>query len=197
MKFKQRVMLGVTLLGSAALIGMGSQPNNAAAASKHRGKAVSKTYRSKATKVSHKAYYSLSKKGVTYKLSGSLKKPVLKANHALKKYTKTTWVRSKKMTVTKKGHKVRYYYVKNAKTGAAGWTKVTNLKAGKNGQATTPKKTKAKVYYRSTTKVGKLYQLKGKNSYVYFQKGKKLAKNKKYTKTRQKVHLLLRQTGWD
>jgi len=167
MNLKQHVALGMALLGSAALIGTSTQPNNVVA-SKRRGKKVtkvSKTYRTKATKVSHKSYYSLSKTGKTYKLSGSLKKPVLKANHTLKQYVKTTWTRSKQMVVTKKGKKVRYYYVTNAKDHATGWVKASALKAGKNGQATTPKKVATKAYYKNA-KAGKIYQLKGKNRYV-------------------------------
>ena len=188
MSFKQNVFLGVTLLSSVAVIGASVQ-STTAAASKRRGKKVtkvSKTYRTKATKVSHKAYYSLSKTGKTYKLSGTLKKPVLKSNHALKNYTKTTWTRSKQMFVTKKGKKTRYYYVKAAKNKAAGWVKASQLKAGKNGQATTAKKTAAKAYYKNA-KSGKVYQLTGKNSYVAFKQGVKLVADQKYTRTQKRT----------
>lgn len=208
MNLKQRITLGVTLMGSMTLMGWQQRPVQATAASKtvkvskakskmksklkSKAKAkkakVSKTQRTKATKVSHKDYFSLSKKGHTYQLSGSLKKPVLKANHDLKNYTKTTWQRSKQMYIVKRGKaKVRYYYVKNARNGATGWVKVTDLKTGKNNQATSPEKTEAQAYYVKKERAAVLYQLTGNNRYLRLTAGQKMTAESKFEKTKERT----------
>lgn len=168
MGWKQR--LGLTmLLGCTALIPAVSV--NAAT-----------TYsRSKAKTVATKPYYAKAKKGSTYKLSGKAKKTKLKANHALKNYMSTTWMRSKTMTLTHKGKKTTYYYVKNAKNGATGWVASSYLKAGKNFQGTTAKKSSGR-YQRA--KAGKLYQFTASNTYVKFASGQNLSATAVYTRTK-------------
>ncbi|WP_318765864.1 CAP domain-containing protein [Lactiplantibacillus carotarum] len=55
----------------------------------------------------------------------------LKKNHNLKNYKKSTWVRLKKTTITKRGKKYLYYYVKSSNNGATGWVWHKYLTAGK------------------------------------------------------------------
>lgn len=141
-------------------------------------------HRTKTVKVSHKAYYSTSKTGKTYNFSGSTRKFKLKANHALKNYTKTTWTRSAQTYVTKNGKKTLYYYVTNSNHKVKGWVYAKYLKAGKNYQATKATKTTKKAYYRA--KSANLASFTGSNSYTKLKNGAALKTNLTYNKTQQR-----------
>ncbi|RRK09154.1 hypothetical protein D1831_14380, partial [Lactiplantibacillus garii] len=144
-------LAAVVMLGGSILMA----PTNVQASSTYR--------RIKITKTSAKAYYSTSLSAKTYSLVGSSKKLKLRANHTLKNFRKTTWIRSKKATIIKHGKKYLYYYVTNAKNGNSGWTWHKYLKAGKNYQMTNPVKKTSKNYIKAKT--GKVYQLNGNNNY--------------------------------
>lgn len=139
--------------------------------------------RSKITQIRAKTTYSISK-GKTYKLVGSPKRFKLKANHQLKNYRGSTWTATKKTTINKQGKKSLYYYVKNAKNGAAGWVWHGYLKAGRDGQMNAAKAIKTTNMVR--VKNGKLYQLKGNAKYVKFVQGKALSKTVTYRVTKQR-----------
>lgn len=141
-------------------------------------------HRTKTVKVSQKAYYSTSKTGKAYNFSGSTRKFKLKANHALKNYTKTTWTRSAQTYVTKNGKKTLYYYVTNSNHKVKGWVYAKYLKAGKNYQATKATKTAKKAYYRA--KSAKLASFTGSNSYTKLKNGAALKTNLTYNKTQQR-----------
>ncbi|CAM3311584.1 hypothetical protein [Lactiplantibacillus plajomi] len=176
MNWKKTALAGLVLLSSTVTV----------AATGVDGQAASYR-RTKMTKISHKDYYSLSKKGWTYKISGSTKHARLKRNHHLINYTTSTWQRSKRTYLYKHGKKTCYYYVKNTKNGATGWVWSGYLKAGKNYQATTAKKVATKTYYRNPQRAGKFYQLKGSNRYVRFTTGRALKTNTAYQRSRQRT----------
>ncbi|MFC6181439.1 hypothetical protein [Lactiplantibacillus daowaiensis] len=173
MKNKQVLALSATVLATLA---MGATTLTANAATTYQ--------RGKITKVASKSYYAQRQTGKTYQLTGTAKKVTLKANHALKNYTKTTWVATKQTKITKNGKQYLYYYVKNSKNGATGWVYSKYLTAGKNFQATTAKTTTATKYNQA--KAGKLYTLTGSNAYVKFSNGVALKADTTYTQTQQR-----------
>ncbi|MGA3270473.1 hypothetical protein [Lactiplantibacillus pentosus] len=173
------IKAGIGVLVSAgSFTAIVSQPTHASAA----------TYRrTAATKVASKPYYTTSNTGKTYTFSGSLKKTKMHANHALKSYHNSTWTRTKQAYVYKGNRKVRYYYVKSAKNGATGWVASSYLKAGKDYQAKTAKKTTASAYDKVASHTGKIYQISGTNNYVKLKAKTSLNANLVYTRTKTRV----------
>ncbi|MFC6200586.1 hypothetical protein ACFP1L_01590 [Lactiplantibacillus nangangensis] len=140
--------------------------------------------RTKTVNVKHGSYYVANKRGKTYNFNGSTRKFRMKANHALKNYTKTTWTKTAQSYVTKNHKKQLYFYVVNAKTNVKGWVYAKDLKAGKNYQASSVKKTKSAPFYRA--KSGKLVTISGKNSLLKLTNGKTLKTNLTYNRTKQR-----------
>ncbi|WP_318765863.1 CAP domain-containing protein [Lactiplantibacillus carotarum] len=119
----KQIKTGITAAVVIAILGGTMfQPTNVQASATYK--------RTKIVKVSKKAYYT-TKNAKTYTLNGSAKKIRLRANHNLKDYRNSTWIRSKKTTITKHGKKYLYYYVKSSKNGVTGWVWHKYLKAGK------------------------------------------------------------------
>lgn len=140
--------------------------------------------RTKTVNVKHSSYYVANKRGKTYNFTGSTRKFRMKANHALKNYTKTTWTKTAQSYVTKNHKKQLYFYVVNAKTNVKGWVYAKDLKAGKNYQASSVRKTKSTPFYRA--KSGKLVTISGKNSLIKLTNGKTLKTNLTYNRTKQR-----------
>lgn len=140
--------------------------------------------RSKQHSVASRPYYAKSNAGSTYQLKGSAKKTTLKANHALKNYRSTTWMKTKTMTLKRKGKSTTYYYVRNAKNGATGWVKPSYLKAGKNFQGQNAKRSSGR-YKRA--KNGKYFNISGNNNYVKFGKGTTLSASATYTRSKTRT----------
>lgn len=146
---------------------------------------ASATYkRSKITKVKAENFYSIGSKGNTYVFKGSAKHLVLKRNHKLTNYKKTTWVCTAKTVLTRNGKMYRYYYVTNAKNKAKGWVWNVHLQAGKNYQSS--KVTNFKGTYQRK-KAGKLYKVTGSKKYIKLSHGSKLANNVKYTASKKRT----------
>ncbi|RRK09750.1 hypothetical protein D1831_11125 [Lactiplantibacillus garii] len=109
MRWQQRwlmmigVGLGVTLMGAPTV----------QAAKVYRRSAV--------TKLKAKTYYSTSTTGKAYRFSGTRAKTRLKATVALKNYRQTTWKATKRVTLTRNHHAVKYVYVTNQQRKAHGW----------------------------------------------------------------------------
>ncbi|MFC6181440.1 hypothetical protein [Lactiplantibacillus daowaiensis] len=173
MKNKQVLALSATVLATLA---MGATTLTANAATTYQ--------RSKITKVAAKAYYAQRQTGKTYQLKGTTKKATLKANHALKNYTKATWTATKKTKLTQNGKQYLYYYVKSSKNGASGWVNSKYLAVGRNFQATTA--TSTSVTKLAVAKAGKYYSLNGSNAYVKFSHGVALNSDATYTQSQQR-----------
>ncbi|WP_318766349.1 hypothetical protein [Lactiplantibacillus carotarum] len=177
MRWKKELIVALGLLTTVTITGMNSVTAHAAN-TYHRGKT---------TTIKAKAYYSTSKTGKTYRLSGSAKRTKRTASHALKSALKTTWIASKQTTLTRSGKTATYYYVKNAKTKASGWVLRSQLKAGKNYQSSAVKTTTATAYQQKSAHVGKLYPISGSNQAIKFGKGTALKSAVTYTKTKQRT----------
>ena len=171
-KFTSVALVAVTVLGGSVL----AQPTNASASSAYK--------RSKITKVKAENYYSMGSKGWTYVFKGNAKHLVLKHNHKLGNYKKTTWVSTAKTTLTRHGQKYLYYYVTNTKNNAKGWVWNVHLQAGKNYQSS--KVTNFKGNYQRK-KSGKLYKITGSKKYIKLSQGSKLANNVKYTASKKRT----------
>ncbi|WP_338209880.1 CAP domain-containing protein [Lactiplantibacillus paraxiangfangensis] len=171
-KFTSAALVAVTVLGGSVL----AQPTNATASSAYK--------RNKITKVKAENYYSMGSKGWTYVFKGNAKHLVLKHNHKLANYKKTTWVSTAKTTLTRHGQKYLYYYVTNTKNNAKGWVWNVHLQAGKNYQSS--KVTNFKGTYQRK-KSGKLYKITGSKKYIKLSHGSKLANNVKYTASKKRT----------
>ncbi|RRK09391.1 SEC10/PgrA surface exclusion domain-containing protein [Lactiplantibacillus garii] len=169
------MLIKVVTVAAVVTVGGITPINGQASATYHRGKI---------TKIKHRAYYT-TKSGKSYRFKGKAKHLKLTANHKLKSYQKTTWVATRKVTLTKHGHKTVYYDVTNARNHARGWVRRSYLKAGRNFQMTNPKKMTTKRYVRA--KKGKIYQLKGNRNYVKFTKGRALVAGKTYKATKRRT----------
>lgn len=159
------ILAAITMIGGAIF----SRPTSASASATYK--------RNRITKVKAANYYS-TKNARTYAFKGNAKHLVLKSNHALKNYKTTTWIRTKKTTITKHGKKYLYYYVANSKNGAKGWVWHKYLKAGKNYQSS--KVTSFNGTYQAK-KLGKFYKVTGSTKYIKLSQGIKLTSNVKYT----------------
>lgn len=171
-KFTVAALAAVTVLGGSVL----AQPMNAAASSAYK--------RNKITKVKAENFYSMGSKGWTYVFKGNAKHLVLKHNHKLANYKKTTWISTAKTTLTRHGQKYLYYYVTNTKNNAKGWVWNVHLQAGKNYQSS--KVTNFKGTYQRK-KAGKLYKVTGSKKYIKLSHGSKLANNVKYTASKKRT----------
>lgn len=164
-------LAAITMIGGAIF----SRPTSASASATYK--------RNKITKVKTANYYS-TKNARTYAFKGSAKHLVLKSNHALKNYKTTTWIRTKKTTITKHGKKYLYYYVTNSKNGAKGWVWHKYLQAGKNYQSS--KVISFNGTYQ-TKKLGKFYKVTGSTKYIKLSQGTKLTSNVKYTVSQKRT----------
>lgn len=102
----------------------------------------------------------------------------------MKNYKNSTWTRTSKTYITKKGKRYLYYYVHNSKNNAAGWVWNGYLKAGKDYKLTNVKSTWLTYYYAKKDKVGKLYTF-GNYSLLSFSKSIPLTVYQEYTKSKQ------------
>lgn len=139
--------------------------------------------RNKITKVKAQSYYA-TRNAKTFRFVGTPRHFKLKANHNLKNFKDSTWTVSKKTTVKHNGKSSLYYYVKNARNGAAGWVWHGYLKKGRNGQMSKAKTVQAKNMVQA--KNGKVYQLRGNLQYVRLINGKALSKTVTYHVTKQR-----------
>lgn len=128
--------------------------------------------------------YSTSNKGKTYAFKGSAKKFTFKTSHNLKNYHNSTWTKTKQTTVKHGKSSSTYYYVKNAKNGAAGWVNKVYMKTGKDYQYGATKNLTAKTYIEKN--YGKIYNLKGNSKWFQFKSVAGLSNSANYTVSAQK-----------
>ncbi|MFC6181647.1 hypothetical protein [Lactiplantibacillus daowaiensis] len=140
-------------------------------------------HRTKTAKIKHKAFYSKSRKGVTYHANGSLTNFRFKKNHALKNFRDATWIATNKTFIKVHGKNRLYYYVHSSKNKAQGWVWSGYLKAGRHNQM--EKVQIDKIPQRFTMlKPGNVYQLGDNLSAIHFRDG--VALNDKLTYRRTK-----------
>ncbi|MFC6180988.1 hypothetical protein [Lactiplantibacillus daowaiensis] len=73
-------------------------------------------------------YKVVNTKGKTYQMTGKASNIKLTANHYLKNYKKSTWVRHKATQIKQNGNWNMYYYVTTGKKGKInGWVKVNDV----------------------------------------------------------------------
>lgn len=176
MKKKSGQFIKVVLVAVSATVGLISAAGTATASTVY--------HRSGIKAVKSTAMYSNSNKGKTYRFKGSASHFTFKTSHHLKNYHHSTWTKTKQTTVKHGHHSSTYFYVKNAKNGAAGWVNATYMKTGKDYQMGNSKSITSKDYIMKSS--GKVYQLKGNSNWFQFKEGKQLSGTATYAVTAQR-----------